>query len=106
MKEIKKDSKKAKEEALKELRIKEDKERYEKAMKKFRESPAYGYVMEYFNKYEKKIVDELEQMQLRDMKSVFMLSKKEQQAKIEEMSKRDVILSGVLSIIKQVKNRL
>jgi hypothetical protein len=106
MKEIKKDIKVAKEEEIiKDAKAKEQKQ-YEDAMHSFRKSPAYGYVMEHFNKSEKRIIDELEQMQVRDMKSVFMLSKKEQQARLEEMSKRDAILSGVLAIIKQVKNRI
>jgi prenyltransferase beta subunit len=106
MKEIKIDKKVAQQEELAKEVAQKEKERYDKAMQSFRKSPAYRYVMEHFNNSEKRIIDELEQMQVRDMKSIFMLSKIEQQLKLEEMSKRDSILSGVLSIIKQVKNKL
>lgn len=106
MKEIKLNKRIEEREKIEALLRSEEAKKHQDTMNEFRSSAAYGYIMDYFKRAEDRIIGELESMQHNDMKSVFMLPLKEQRAKVAEMSKRDAILTGVLSIIKQVKNRL
>lgn len=106
MKEIKRDKKIAQEEAVQKENRDKEKEDYDKAMKDFRKSPAYKYIIEFFDKAEKRIVDEIESQQKEEMKKVFIMTPKEQQDTIIQMSKRNSILTGVLSVLKKVKERV
>lgn len=106
MKEIKRDPIVERNEAsIAEIR-KLEKERFDKALKDLKESEIYPYILGFFDRAEKRIIEEIEEMQLRDMKQVFMLDKKDKEKKIEEMSKRDAILTGALAVLKEVKSQL
>jgi hypothetical protein len=76
------------------------------AISEFRLSSAYPYVMKFFKEQEDRIINEIESIQNDEIKKVFMLPATKQREKIAEMSKRDAVLTGVLSIIKNVKNKL
>jgi|GEM_PF-2624388 hypothetical protein len=77
-----------------------------KALEEFRQAPYYRYVCKFFDEYEAQLTNEIYGMQTEEMRKVFMLPLKEQRAKIAQMSKRDSIITGVLSIIKQVRRKL
>lgn len=106
MKIVERDQKIEEQEAKQVEFLREKKRLHDESMQAFRESSAYEHVLRYFDDYTKDLEDEIDEMQLRDMKDVFMLPAKEQRVKMAKMSKRHAIITGVLSIIKQVKNKL
>lgn len=106
MKIIEQDNKKAEKERIKEETRKEELKIMNEALDEFRESRAYPYVIKFFDEYEKQIKREINDIQIKEMDKVFMLPLKEQRATIAQMSKRNTILLGVLSIIKRVKGKL
>lgn len=106
MKQIKRDPKQAELEAKKANQKQEEAERREEALEQFRTSSAYPYVMEIFEQYENQLYTEVENIQMEEMRKLYMLPLKEQRAKLVEMSKRDSILTGALAIIKRVKRKL
>lgn len=81
-------------------------EAMDKALEEFKSHPARPYVIKFFKDYEEQFIGELEEMQASEMRKLYMLPLKEQRAKLVEMSKRDVVLTGVLSILKRVKRKL
>ncbi len=106
MKLIEEDKKQEEKEQRDKERRQAEEDAMNEALEQFRQSTAYPYVMKFFQEREDKMTQEIEAQQTEEMKKVFMLPLKEQRAKIAEMSKRNTILTGVLSIIKQVKNKL
>ena len=90
---------------LKALRIEETQKRKE-AMADFKKTLAYVIIMERFARMEKYIFDEIEEIQIKEMKKVFLLPPNEQKDAVTTMSKRDAIMTGVVSIVKTVKNQI
>ena len=107
MKKITKDKKVEAKEKIQEEIKKTKKENFDEAKKEFQESAFYPYLVSFFEKEEKRIADQLNSIQYEEMKSVFLLpTAKERNAKIQQMSKRDTILTGVLGSLKNIKRKL
>jgi hypothetical protein len=106
MKEIKLDKKKAREEESNEALKKAEQRMMNQALEDFHKSYAYPYVMKFFQEYENQLIGEITDIQTKEMKEVFLLPAVKQKEKIINMSKRDLILTAVLSIILKVKRKL
>lgn len=106
MKLIKEDNKIAELEQSSEERKKLEREAMKKALEDFKQSSAYPYVMKFFKEQEDRIIKEIDTIQKEEMKKVFMLPATKQREKIAEMSKRDIILTGLLGSLKTIKGKL
>ena len=100
------DDKKKRLEEIEQAKKDADRNQMKTALEEFRKSSAYPYIIRFFNEHETKFVDEITRIQTQQMKEVFMLPVKEQRTLLAQMSKRDIILTGVLAIIRRVKEKL
>lgn len=102
MKIIEKDSKQEKAEDSQ----KKKEERYRKLMEDGGESDYGKEVIKILDEELETTENSINNIQVEEMKNVFLLTKKEQEAKIKIMSNRHLILTGVRDIILNLKSRL
>jgi len=106
MKLIKRSKKIEAQERAREAVREAEKEAYDKAMDEFRKSKVYPYVIERFNRVEERVTKEINDLQNADMKKIFLLSRDRKIKKLDEMSKRDLVLTGLLGMLREVKSML